>query len=32
MIIWVDAQLSPAIAVWITATFDITAFSLRDVG
>ena len=32
MIIWVDAHLSPGIAVWITATFDITAFALRDVG
>jgi predicted nuclease of predicted toxin-antitoxin system len=33
MIIWIDAQLSPAIATWITATFsDITALALRDVG
>jgi predicted nuclease of predicted toxin-antitoxin system len=32
MIIWVDAQLSPGIAVWITAKFGITAFALRDVG
>jgi predicted nuclease of predicted toxin-antitoxin system len=32
MIIWTDAHLSPAIAVWITANFDITAFSLRDLG
>ncbi|WP_088243241.1 DUF5615 family PIN-like protein [Calothrix rhizosoleniae] len=32
MIIWVDAHLSPAIAVWITNTFGITAFALRDLG
>jgi predicted nuclease of predicted toxin-antitoxin system len=32
MIIWVDAHLSPAIAAWITTTFGITAFALRDVG
>jgi predicted nuclease of predicted toxin-antitoxin system len=32
MMIWVDAQLSPAIAAWMTTTFSITAFALRDVG
>ncbi len=32
MIIWVDAHLSPAIAAWITNTFGITAFPLRDLG
>ena len=32
MIIWLDAHLSPGIVVWITATFDITAYALRDVG
>jgi predicted nuclease of predicted toxin-antitoxin system len=32
MMIWVDAHLSPAIATWITTTFGITAFALRDVG
>lgn len=32
MTIWVDAQLSPVIATWITSTFGITAFALRDVG
>jgi predicted nuclease of predicted toxin-antitoxin system len=32
MTIWVDAHLSPVIAVWITATFGITALALRDVG
>jgi len=32
MIIWVDAHLSPAIAIWITETFNIQALALRDVG
>lgn len=32
MIIWIDAHLSPAIAVWITSTFGITAIALRDIG
>ncbi len=32
MTIWVDAQLSPAIAVWIANTFKITALALRDIG
>jgi predicted nuclease of predicted toxin-antitoxin system len=32
MTIWVDAHLSPAIAAWITTTFGITAFALRDIG
>jgi predicted nuclease of predicted toxin-antitoxin system len=32
MMIWIDAHLSPAIAVWITATFGISALALRDVG
>lgn len=32
MIIWIDAHLSPAIAAWVTTTFGITAFALRDVG
>jgi predicted nuclease of predicted toxin-antitoxin system len=32
MIIWVDAHLSPAIATWITNTFGLTAFALRDIG
>jgi predicted nuclease of predicted toxin-antitoxin system len=30
--IWVDAHLSPAIATWITNTFDIIALALRDTG
>jgi predicted nuclease of predicted toxin-antitoxin system len=32
MIVWIDAQLSPVLAGWITTTFDITALSLRDLG
>lgn len=32
MMIWVDAQLPPAIAVWITSTFGVTAVALRDIG
>nr|WP_310427951.1 DUF5615 family PIN-like protein [Chamaesiphon sp. VAR_48_metabat_135_sub] len=30
--IWIDAHLSPSISVWITATFEISALALRDVG
>jgi len=30
--IWIDAQLSPALAYWITRTFGITAVPLREVG
>jgi predicted nuclease of predicted toxin-antitoxin system len=32
MIIWINAQLSPAISTWISANFGITALALRDVG
>jgi predicted nuclease of predicted toxin-antitoxin system len=32
MIIWIDAQLSPAIASWISANFAVTAIALRDLG
>ena len=32
MTIWLDAQLSPAIATWITATFGIEAHAVRDLG
>ena len=32
MTIWVDAQLSPRIARWITANFPVLAFPLRDLG
>ena len=30
MTIWIDAHPSPAIATWITKTFNIPAFALRD--
>jgi predicted nuclease of predicted toxin-antitoxin system len=32
MTIWIDAQLSPAIAKWITKNFSIQAVALRDPG
>jgi len=32
VIIWVDAQLSPAIAEWISSNFSVTATALRDLG
>ena len=32
MILWVDAQLSPQVASWITETLAIQAHSLRDLG
>ena len=30
--IWIDAQMSPAIAVYITANFPVTCLAVRDVG
>ncbi len=32
MTIWVDAQLSPAIAFWIENNFDVQSVALRDLG
>jgi len=32
MIIWIDAQLSPSLAKWITETFGIPAHAVRDLG
>ena len=29
MIFWIDAQLSPALAPWLTAEFGVDAFSVR---
>lgn len=29
MIVWVDAQLSPALALWLEREFDVKAFSAR---
>lgn len=30
MIIWIDAQLSPAIANWISLHYAVTAVAVRD--
>jgi predicted nuclease of predicted toxin-antitoxin system len=30
--IWVDAQVSPAIAAWISVSFSVPAVALRDLG
>jgi predicted nuclease of predicted toxin-antitoxin system len=30
--IWIDAQLSPALAPWISQTFSVGAVPLRDIG
>lgn len=32
MILWIDAQLSPALARWIRDTFHIEAQAVRDLG
>jgi len=32
LIIWIDAQLPPAIAPWIKLTFDIQTHAVRDLG
>lgn len=32
MIIWIDAQLSPAIAEWINQKFKVDAIAVRDLG
>jgi predicted nuclease of predicted toxin-antitoxin system len=32
MTIWIDAQLSPAIALWIENNFDVKAIALRELG
>ena len=32
MIIWINAQLSPAIAFWIESNFNVKAIALRDLG
>jgi hypothetical protein len=32
MIIWLDAQLSPAIASWISSEFCVSAIAMRDLG
>jgi predicted nuclease of predicted toxin-antitoxin system len=32
VILWLDAQLSPAIAVWLRMRFDLNAHAVRDLG
>lgn len=32
MIIWIDAQMSPAIAGWISTNFAVKATAIRDLG
>ena len=32
MILWIDAQLSPALAPWISAHFEVEAFSVKHRG
>ena len=32
MIVWVDAQLSPGIARWLSSRFEIEAIPVRDLG
>jgi predicted nuclease of predicted toxin-antitoxin system len=32
LIVWVDAQLAPALAPWLSATFGIEAYSARFLG
>ena len=32
MRIWVDAQMSPAIATWISSNYDVSAVAIRDLG
>ncbi|MGA9377376.1 MAG: DUF5615 family PIN-like protein [Phormidium sp.] len=32
MNIWIDAQLPPSIAVWLSATFGVNAIAIKDLG
>jgi predicted nuclease of predicted toxin-antitoxin system len=32
MIVWLDAQLSPAMAAWISGQFAVPAVAVRDLG
>lgn len=32
MTLWLDAQLSPAVAVWISREFSVPAVAVRDLG
>ena len=32
MIIWIDAQMSPTIAAWVSSNFSVNATAIRDLG
>jgi predicted nuclease of predicted toxin-antitoxin system len=32
MTIWIDAQMSPTIAAWISSNFSVNAVAIRDLG
>jgi predicted nuclease of predicted toxin-antitoxin system len=32
MTIWIDAQMSPAIAAWVSSNFAVSAVAIREVG
>jgi predicted nuclease of predicted toxin-antitoxin system len=32
MKIWIDAQMSPAIAAWISSNYSVSAVAIRDLG
>jgi predicted nuclease of predicted toxin-antitoxin system len=32
MTIWIDAQMSPAIAAWVSSNFAVSAVAVRDLG
>jgi predicted nuclease of predicted toxin-antitoxin system len=32
MTVWIDAQMSPAIAAWIQGNFSVSAVAVRDLG
>ena len=32
MTIWVDAQMSPAIATWISSNYTVSGVAIRDLG
>ncbi len=32
MTIWIDAQMSPAIAAWVNSNFAMSAVAIRDLG
>lgn len=32
MTLWIDAQMSPAIAAWVSSNFAVSAVAIRDLG